>query len=393
MQLGRKLATKLLHLIKKRSFWLTALIIAGGALAIGIKHTASRNNCLNRPQIGSYYYPWYTVARWNTDQDVLGKPSLGFYDNSDAEVINMHLAWASKAGIDYLIYSWLGTDSRKHKIEIERSENFIKQAHHSGIKIMPLYETRLALNQPPDNIDLDKNISSTEKVGDRFINDMLYFADQAEGSDVFLKVNGCPRISIYLARNLINSESYFERLKIELAKRGQCLDLTADVSFWGSSNKPLARSVRSSNKQWDWLAKNFSAVFGYNMYSDDLNVYGINKNISFDNLYIQAKRKNQKAWKERSGSAGLKYQYSVQPGYDDRALRGMDRPAIPASSDFLRRDWDRIFANLEYGDHVLITSFNEWYEGTAIEPSEQDGEKLINTNQKIATRIKNKFCM
>jgi hypothetical protein len=393
MRLGRKLAAKLLYLTKKRSFWLTTFILAGGALALGIKQFSSRNSCVNRPQIGSYYYPWYTTSRWENDQDVLGKPSLGFYDNSDKKVINMHLAWASEAGIDYLIYSWLGTDSRKHKIEIERSENFIKQAHNSGIKVMPLYETRLALNQPPDNIDLDKKISSTEKAGDRFINDMLYFANQAKESGVFLKVNGCPRISIYLARNLINSESYFERLKIDLAKRGQCLDITADVAFWGSSHKPLARSVRSSKEQWDWLAKNFSTVFGYNMYSDNLNVYGINKNMSFDNLYLQAKRKNQKAWKERSDSAGLKYQYSVQPGYDDRALRGMDRPAIPPSSVFLRRDWDRIFANLEYGDHVLITSFNEWYEGTAIEPSEQDGEKLINANQKIATRIKNKFCM
>ena len=112
-----------------------------------------------------------------------------------------------------------------------------------------------------------------------------------------------------------------------------------------------------------------------------------------DNLYIQAKRKNQKTWKERSGSVGLKYQYSVQPGYDDRALRGINRPAIPPTSDFLRRDWDRIFDNLEYGDHVLITSFNEWYEGTAIEPSKQDEEKLISENRKMSARIKNKFCI
>ena len=104
MKSGSNLTKVILDLAKRRSVWLTALMIAAGSLVLGLKYYASKNNCLNRPQIGSYYYPWYTINRWKSDQSVLGKPYLGFYDNSEAKVINQHLRWASQAGIDYLIY-------------------------------------------------------------------------------------------------------------------------------------------------------------------------------------------------------------------------------------------------------------------------------------------------
>ena len=376
---------------KKRSFLFTALVIGAASILIGYKHSNAIKNCLNRPQVGSYYYPWYTIDRWKRDENVLGKPYLGFYDSNNEKVIDQHLRWANQAGIDYLIYSWLGTNPEKTD-EREKSETFIKQAQNSNLKIMPLYETPLALNQSPENIDFDQEFSTNEKAGDRFIKDMLYFVELATDSEGFLKINQCPRISIYLARNLVNSETYFKRLKQKLANTGRCLDLTADVAFWGSSNKPLARSVLSSNSQWKWLSENFSAVYGYNMYSSDLNAYGIDNEPSFDNLFIKAKKENQRFWKQSSNSVGMKYQYSIQPGYDDRALRGMNRPATPQSAEFLLRDWQRIFNTLDFGDHVLITSFNEWYEGTAIEPSKKNGLELIKKNKDITNRIKDKFC-
>ena len=89
---------------------------------------------------------------------------------------------------------------------------------------------------------------------------------------------------------------------------------------------------------------------------------------------------------------GLKYHYSIQPGYDDRLLRGNDRPAAPPSEKFLLMDWERIHDDLTDSDHILITSFNEWYEGTAIEPSKKDGKSLIAANRTATNTIKRKFC-
>ena len=154
----------------------------------------------------------------------------------------------------------------------------------------------------------------------------------------------------------------------------------------------MARSKQSSEDQWAWLANNFSAVFGYNMYSNDINVYNVKGDLAFDKIFLKAKSVNQEKWEQRSHDVGLKYHYSIQPGYDDRLLRGNDRLAAPPSEKFLLKDWERIYDSLSKNDHILITSFNEWYEGTALEPSKKNGSSLISANRKAPNSIKNKFC-
>ena len=99
---------------KRRVFlWLGSILIVGGTLGFTIKTIIRDSKCNNRPLVGSYYYPWYTINRWTIDQNVMGRPQMGFYDNSNPAVINKHIEWAHEAGIDYFIYSWLGTNRKK----------------------------------------------------------------------------------------------------------------------------------------------------------------------------------------------------------------------------------------------------------------------------------------
>ena len=384
--------TKLNKKFNLRSLLLILTVLGIGGFVVFLYSGTRKSSCLNRPLIGSYYYPWYTIERWNNDRNVTGKPYLGPYDNGNSNVISQHIDWAKQARIDYFIYSWLGTNKKEHGPETKITDNFIRQTSKINYRIMPLYETPLALNQSPDNIDFDQNYWPSVTVGDQFINDMLAFSNQAHNSEHFLRIDNCPRVAIYFARNMLNQDKYFNKLKKVLSNRNQCLDFTADVSFWSSSDKPLARSKQSSEDQWAWLGNNFSAVFGYNMYTHDIDSYKIKEDLTFDKIFLKAKSVNQKSWEKRSHDAGLKYHYSIQPGYDDRPLRGDDRPAAPPSEKFLLMDWERIRDKLSTNDHILITSFNEWYEGTAIEPSKNSGNSLISVNRKAADAIKRKSC-
>ena len=379
---------------KKTIFlWLGSILIMGVTLAFTIEIIIRDSKCSNRPLIGSYYYPWYTIDRWTIDQNAMGRPQMGFYDNSNPAVINKHIEWAHEAGIDYFIYSWLGTNrKKKHEHETRIANKFIEQTAKKNMKITALYEMPLALNQSADRIDFNKNKGPTETTGDWFVRDMLAIADQGSTLKNYLKINGCPRVAIYLARNMVNFESSFVKLKNKLRSKGQCLDIIADVSFWGSSEKPLARSNKTSKAQWDWMKDNFSGIFGYNMYSDNLNVYGLNKRVPFKELFLTAKTSNHKEWSKQANQYALPYYYSIQPGYDDRALRGAERPATSPTAEFLKKDWERVSNNLKGGSHVFITSFNEWYEGTAIEPSKKDGKSLLTTNRKASDKIKKRFC-
>ena len=47
------------------------------------------------------------------------------------------------------------------------------------------------------------------------------------------------------------------------------------------------------------------------------------------------------------------------------------------------RDWKRVFSAKHKGCSVHITSFNEWYEGTAIEPVIGVGESLLDATRSM----------
>ncbi len=67
---------------------------------------------------------------------------------------------------------------------------------------------------------------------------------------------------------------------------------------------------------------------------------------------------------------------TVSPGFDDTNIR-LNGIIIPRQGvETYQRSWDMI---LSYDlDWVLITSWNEWHEGTEIEPSRENGHTALN---------------
>lgn len=67
---------------------------------------------------------------------------------------------------------------------------------------------------------------------------------------------------------------------------------------------------------------------------------------------------------------------TVQPGWDDSLLRGDANPVIPRDAG-ARYDgtWDAALS--ADPDWVLVTSWNEWFEGTSIEPGVEQGDLAL----------------
>lgn len=78
---------------------------------------------------------------------------------------------------------------------------------------------------------------------------------------------------------------------------------------------------------------------------------------------------------------------TVQPGWDDRNLRGDDRLAVPWNGT---ATYDRTWRAAVAGeaDWVVITSWNEAYEGTNIEPSAEHGDAALRATATWAARFK-----
>jgi len=77
---------------------------------------------------------------------------------------------------------------------------------------------------------------------------------------------------------------------------------------------------------------------------------------------------------------------TVIPGYDDTKIRTPGLVAERHDGQSYRTQWQRA---IEADPHwVLITSFNEWHEGSEIEPSLEDGRQYLDLTAEYATPFK-----
>jgi hypothetical protein len=78
---------------------------------------------------------------------------------------------------------------------------------------------------------------------------------------------------------------------------------------------------------------------------------------------------------------------TVMPGNDDtRTRRSGAYVRDRRSGDFYRETWRAAFAS--YPDWIIITSWNEWVEGTMIEPSVTYGDLYLNITREFTAQSK-----
>ena len=100
-----------------------------------------------------------------------------------------------------------------------------------------------------------------------------------------------------------------------------------------------------------------------------------------------------RAWAVKYDGDGVKLarQYhriscaSVIPGYDDTKVNKPGRVVDRQDGQIYRVLWEEAIKSRP--DWVVITSWNEWHEGTEIEPSFEDGDKYLKLTAEYARRF------
>ena len=91
-------------------------------------------------------------------------------------------------------------------------------------------------------------------------------------------------------------------------------------------------------------------------------------------------------WVKTAEQNGRISTLTVIPGYDDTYIREPGLKVKRHGGQQYRAQWDEAVA--ANPDWVLLTSFNEWYEGSEIEPSLELGEKYLEMTAKHAGRFR-----
>ncbi|KNC46829.1 endo-alpha-mannosidase [Thecamonas trahens ATCC 50062] len=266
------------------------------------------------PDVGSPYYP-----------------ARGLYSSGDAAVVTGHTSDAGKAGIGVLVYGWTGQASNPRAVDGEGIntdiivDDVLRAVETSHVPVQIAFHSEPYEGRSPVS----------------FADDAEYLAAHYFHYDSIYRIDGRPVVYVY--------DSY-RSPAVEwadvLGKGGSLRGSDADVFAFGLC---LDRGCVA-----ELAAGGFDGLYTY--FGSDGFSYG--SSVS--------------EWPElvnEAHAAGLKVSLSVGPGYDDTRIRPWNSATRKDRDNgkYYVRMWEAALASGP--DYVSITSFNEWGEGTQIEPA------------------------
>lgn len=306
-------------------------------------------------QVLAFYYGWYgnpvTSRGWVHWKDVdpaaehiassTHFPVLGAYDSHDLVILDKHAALAQAAGLTGFIASWWGRGS----FEDQGIAPLLSAAVRHGLAVTVYYE-KLAGSDPEEGVK-------------SAIADFDYLLARYGGNKAWLRVGGKPVIFVYgRAVNALPADKW--RDVLAHVRR----DNPAGAVFIADSRSPQ-----------------IAAVF------DGTSTYNIAGNTPRKTpAQIAAWARGTYPNWIAGTPPGKISTVTVIPGYDDRAVHPAPRPVTSRwGGEVYRALWEA--AITASPDWVLITSWNEWHEGSEIEPSVEYGSSLLDLTASFARQF------
>jgi hypothetical protein len=317
-------------------------------------------------RLGTYYFP--VMIDWGDDGtrqpgvrglDRSYHPLLGFYDESLPEIADWQIQWALSHGISWLAVDWYWN----------QGEEFIDEALHEGLMKSRFFDKidicLLWANQEPTATNFRPYDYSPETMRELAATlCQRYFRLKN-----YLKVEGKPVFMMFLPAALVNDNGSKAQARMAL---DAFREVVAKNGFPGAflvglQNSPVVADLRSVG---------FDAVSSYSFMfagvmpdrKDDRAGYDYDKVVrNYKDGLTEAKR--------AANAQGLPYIPTAWAGWDD--LPRYTRKNFKDSSFTRETTPERLRSLVEFLPEVtdpslqlaLVEAWNEWGEGTAIEPS------------------------
>lgn len=299
------------------------------------------------PQVLAFYYGWYgnpqVSAQWrhwkNIDpvnkriENATDCPAWGAYDSHDPVVVNRQVETARAAGITGFIASWWGRDSFED--------------HGMPMLLAAAGKHKLTVSAYYEKIAGDDTASRIKSA----VDDIDYLLTRYGSDKTWLRAGGKPVLFVY----------------------GRALHELSPADW-----QVVMSQVRRDNPGGvvliaDSLDPGFDATFdGTSTY----NITGQTQHKSPPEIRAWAHAAYPKM--VAAAGPGKISTVTVIPGYDDRNTgRPPPRPVTERwGGETYRALWQEAITAAP--DYVLITSWNEWHEGSELEPSVEYGSRILD---------------
>jgi hypothetical protein len=342
---------------------LFSLLVFGSTLPLSAQRTAAQLTAISQSgvnqqaaavptQVLAFYYPWYgnpqISGRWvhwsdvdDVDQtigNVTHYPVLGAYDSHDPDLVAAHVNQACQIGITGFIVSWWGQGT----FEDRAVSLLLDSALQCGLQITIYFET------VPGSIR------------DNALADVLYLLQNYGSHPAWLRVGDQPVIFVY-SRAI--SQIGLDGWQWVIDQTNQ--QYSGGALFIGDRISSAAAQV-------------FDGIHTYNPTGQTAH-----KTSGEIRQWAQSTFPN---W---IATAGDRIScVTIIPGYDDSKLgRPEPRPITDRwDGETYRVLWEEAIA--ADPNWIVITSWNEWHEGSEIEPSIENGQRELDTTAEFALRFR-----
>ncbi len=307
--------------------WVRVLLLGALVLGVGMPKAHAQNKRL----VLAFYYAWFDQATWSSGQtaDQPAQP----YDSRDRATIQRHVAQARSAGIDALVQSWYGPSGGVNNMTEFNFATLLDVSAQSDFRAA---------------VDFEVTSPFFSTAGDVQGALATLLSGHAR-HPAYLRVNGKPVVFFWRQQRF-------------------------SVDDWTA-----IRNQVDPNRASIWIAEgtdpSYLRVFdGIHWYSVAWSADPVSSLVNYA----------AKVRKTAEDLGGFRYWVSpAMPGYDDRKLRGAGGLVRPRDNgNYFRATFAG--ANQSGADWVIVTSFNEWPEGSQIEPSVAYGESYLNLTRELA---------
>lgn len=307
-------------MMRKAGILLLALAVLTGLWPAAVRGQAPERLVL------AFYYTWFDENSWGANKvpDVPAEP----YVSRDRGVMARHIEQAKAAGIDAFVVSWYGPQEANNQTETNL-RGLLDEAAARGFRIA---------------VDFEVTSPFYRNAGDVQNGLARLLATHAQ-HPAYLRSDGRPVIFFWRQQQYSTATWASIRAAVDPGHGSVWIEEGVDVS-------------------------SLSVFDGHHLYS-------VTWNPPTDLAYTANKfAKRVRDFAARAGVAKV-YVATVMPGYDDRKTgRGNAFAVGREDGAYYARSWQAAIGSAP--DWVVITSFNEWPEGSYIEPSRAYGSLYLD---------------
>lgn len=345
-------------------------------------------------RLATHYYFWFP-ENWGAgyagrkDPDQYNTPVLGEYSSNKPEIISSHLKEMEQAGINLVLLDWWPRIPHLKDRAVKVSEAL---REHPNMHFSAHLETLEIAEDGSRDIIIMK--SKEILVLSLF---MEHLAKRLFSHPQYLRIQDRPVVFLYASRHLIgDTRDILLRVRRHVKeKTGYDPYFIGDEVFYNVpelGSDGTAKLLPKLIPNWERI-RAFDAITLYNPYNPDA-PYGDQEDPL--KYFVNETESLYRRYRSIAETAGVPFIPTVIPGYDDRVLRPKIN-SFPLERESSTGDYlldlllDISESSLSNSSPrmTIITSWNEWNEGTQIEP----GEKSLDneTDKKELKILKSRF--